>query len=73
MNNVVFYLDTYESRLLCRANSFKINSLYDLDKLQISSSIAFDYELLIIENMNYFTNNNLYTGTEFLSTSSVLK
>ena len=64
------YLDTYESRLLFRSNSFKINSLYDLDKLQISSSIAFDYELLIIENMNYFTNNNLYTGTEFLSTSS---
>ena len=64
------YTDTFESRLLFKTNSFNINGLYTKNNFEFASSITFDYNLVITENKNYFSNNNFYNGTEFLSNAT---
>ena len=63
------YTDTYESRYLFKSNSFNLNGLFTKNNIEIASSIILDYNLFIENSQNYFTNNNFYSGTEYLSNS----
>jgi len=63
-NNI--FTDIYQIRSTYNANSFNIGSLFSIPKIEVASSITFDYNLKINQKKDYFSNNSSYT--EFLST-----